>query len=202
MLLAHLTIVASAVLGWPEISVQPSRGGRGPPRIAAWPTSTARAERTLETLARYDLTRDYRRDADRAIARLEAIARAGPNPEVVYALAELSWVEGRRLDRWRKAAALDRFVDAVAYAFDYLFDPRLADPQRTSDPRFQDARNLYNGGLEHLIRMALARGRIEPDGTIQLNVHGREQVLRVAMGRVALAGRRTSTRSSWPPTSR
>jgi pimeloyl-ACP methyl ester carboxylesterase len=183
MLLAHLTIVASAVLGWPEISVQPSRGGaRSAPQrgVAHLDRPT---ERTLETLARYDLARDYRRDVDRAIARLEAIARSGPNAEVVYALAELSWVEGRRLDRWRKAAALDRFVDAVAYAFDYLFDPRLADPQRTSDPRFQGARNLYNGGLEHLIRMALARGRIEPDGTIKLNVHGREQVLRVVMGR-------------------
>src|SRR5947209_1009896 len=99
MILAHLTIVASALLGWPDIFVQPSRAGAHSAYHRGVATLDRASERTLETLTRYDLMRDYRRDVDRALARLEGIAKAGPNPEVVYALAELSWVEGKRLDR-------------------------------------------------------------------------------------------------------
>ena len=87
-----------------------------------------------------------------ALLALEKLARNTPEPDIVYALAELSWVEGRRLDRWRQAAAIDRYLDTVAYAFDFLFDPdpRLAEGRRPSDPRFRLACDLYNGGLERL----------------------------------------------------
>ena len=67
--------------------------------------------------------RRFRPDVNGVLLRLEKFAQEQAEPELVYALAELSWVEGRRLDRWRKAAAIDRYIDAVAYASDFLFDP-------------------------------------------------------------------------------
>src|SRR5262245_36077671 len=72
------------------------------------------------------------------------LARERPEPELVYALAELCWVEARRLDKWRKATALDYYVDAVAYAHDFLTDPGLvrAVGQRGSDPRYRSAMDL------------------------------------------------------------
>ena len=108
-----------------------------------------------------------------------SVARQGPEPELVFALAELSWVEGRRLDRRRKAAALDHYLDTVAYAFDYLFDPDLAAGRHPSDPRFRLACDLYNAGLDRLIRAAQANGRIQPGDTIRLKINGGEQTLHI-----------------------
>ncbi len=182
MILAHLALIASTVVGWSDISVQPSRGSRSHSAYQRNLEHLDRpSERTMETLRRYDLLRSYRRDVNHALESLEKFARESPNGELVFALAELSWVEGQRLDKWRKAAAIDRYVDAVAYASDFLFDPELADPQRAADPRFRLACELYNGGLERLIRAAQSNGRIEPEGTVKIKVHGREQVFRVTL---------------------
>jgi hypothetical protein len=182
MILASLTVIASTVLGWQDIAVQPSRGDRSRASFQRSLSGLDRpSERTVETLKRFDVERRYRRDVDGALATLEQIARHHPEPELVFALAELSWIEGRRLDRWRKATAIDRYVDAVAYAFDFLFDPDLENGRQPSDPRFRLACDLYNGGLDRLIRAAQSNGRIMPEGTITLKVHGREQVLRVAL---------------------
>ena len=96
-------------------------------------------------------------------------------------LAELSWVDGLKQDRWRKAQAIDRFLDAVGYAHDYLFDPELADGRGPSDPRFRLACEIYNAGLERLIRAAQSKDPIDPQGVIKLKVHGHEQVLQVVL---------------------
>jgi pimeloyl-ACP methyl ester carboxylesterase len=182
MMIAHLTVLLPTLLGWSDITVQPSRSDRSHTSFQRSLAGLDRpSERTLETLRRYDVERRYRKDVDGALATLENIARANPNPELVYALAELSWVEGKRLDRWRKPAAIDRFLDSVAYAYDFLYDPRLAEGRQPSDPRFRLACDLYNGGLDRLIRAAQSNGQIMPEGAIKLKVHGREQVLRVSL---------------------
>lgn len=182
MMLAPLTVMLSALLGWADIAVQPSKGDR---IHASFQRSLANldrpSERTLETLKRYEVERRYRKDVPGALATLENIARSRADAEVVYALAELSWIEGRLLDRWRKPTAIDRFLDVVAYAHDFLFDPDLADGRQPSDPRFRLACELYNGALDRLIRAAQAKGAIMPEGTIVLRVHGREQKLRVTL---------------------
>src|SRR5262245_28044786 len=98
MLLAHLTVIASTALGWSDITVAPSRGERAHASFQRTLAGLDRpSERTVETLKRYEVERTYRRNVDHALATLEKVARANPEPEVVYALAELSWLEGRRL---------------------------------------------------------------------------------------------------------
>jgi pimeloyl-ACP methyl ester carboxylesterase len=183
MILAHLTVVVSSVLGWSDvISVQPSRADRIHTSFQRSLAGLDRpSERTLETLRRYDVEKWYKKNVDYALGTLENLAHSSPNPEIVYALAELSWIEGRRLDRWRKAAAIDHYLDAVAYAYDFLFDSDLAAGRNASDPRFRLACDLYNGGLERLIRAAQSNGQIMPEGTTKLKVHGKEQILRVAL---------------------
>lgn len=181
MPLAPLAL-ALAVLGWSDITLQPSRGDQSTSSFLRSVAGIDRpSERTVETLKRFDLEDRYRRDVDGVLAVLERAARAQPEAELVYALAELSWIEGLRLDRRKKPAALDRFLDAVGYAYDYLFDPELAAGRRPSDPRFRLACDLYNGGLDRLIRAAQAKGKLGPDDTIKLKVNGREQLLRVAL---------------------
>jgi len=192
MPLASLALVAALAAAGAEITVQPSRGDR---TVASWQRSIGHlerpTERTAETLRRYDLDGRYRRDPDSAIGGLEQAVRKSPEPELVFALAELSWIEGRRLERHHRAGALDRYLDAVAYAFDFLLDPdpALAAGRQPSDPRFRLACDLYNGGLDRLIRAARAGadngagagGAILPEATIRLKIHGQEQTLRVEL---------------------
>jgi pimeloyl-ACP methyl ester carboxylesterase len=183
MSVVPLTVtVAAALLGWSDISVQPNRAARTQGYYAPNVAHLDRpSQRTEDTLTRYDLKNRFRSDPEFVLARLEQLARQHPDADLVFALAELSWVEGRRLDRWRRPAAIDRFLDTVANAYDFLFDPELADPERASDPRFRLACDLYNGGLERLLRAAQANGQIMPDGKIRLKVHGEEQVVPVRL---------------------
>ncbi|MGO9601483.1 MAG: esterase/lipase family protein [Isosphaeraceae bacterium] len=183
---ASVVVVISALLGWSDITIQASRGDRGFSSLQSSIAGIDRpSERTVETLKRYDLERVYRgnrsRNVDKTLQSLEKLARKQPNAELVYALAELSWIDGLKQDRWRKAQAIDRFLDAVAYAHDYLFDPELAEGRGPSDPRFRLACDLYNAGLERLIRAAQSKDPIDPQGVIRLKVHGHEQVLQVVL---------------------
>ncbi len=192
MPLAQLTIMVSAlVVGWSDIEISPSRGDRG----AAFQRSVASidrpSDRTMETLRRYDLDQEYRgnlnheKHVNQVLQRLEKFAQRRAEAELVYALAELSWIEGKRLDRWRKPEAIDRYLDAAAYAHDYLFDPdpELADGRAQADPRFRLACEIYNAGVERLIRAAQTKGQIQPQNgeAIPFKVHGREQSLRIVL---------------------
>ena len=188
MPLAQWTVVVSALLGWSDIEIQPSRGDH---RTSAYQRALAAidrpSERTHETLRRYDLEREYRRDVNAALLHLQKYAQRRPEAELVYALAELSFLEGRHLDRWRRPQAIDRFLDATSYAHDYLFDPNpvLAAGRGPSDPRFRLACDIYNAGVERLIRAAQTKGQItlqDQNGeTIPLKIHGREQAVNIAL---------------------
>ena len=186
MPLAQLTVLVSALVGWSDITIQPSRGDHA---AFAFQRSVAGidrpSERTLETLRRYDLNNEYRRDVSACLLHLEKYAQKREEAELVYALAELSWIEAKRLDHRRKPQAIDRYLDAAAYAYDYLFDddPILAEGRGPSDPRFRLAMEIYNAGVDRLIRAAQTKGEIQPQNgeAIPFKVHGREQLLRIVL---------------------
>jgi hypothetical protein len=186
MPLAQLTVLVSALVGWSDITIQPSRGDRA---AFAFQRSVAGidrpSERTLETLRRFDLHNEYRRDVSACLLHLEKYAQKREEAELVYALAELSWIEAKRLDHRRRPQAIDRYLDAAAYAYYYLFDddPVLAEGRGPSDPRFRLAMEIYNAGVDRLIRAAQTKGEIKPQNgeAIPFKVHGREQSLRIVL---------------------
>jgi hypothetical protein len=185
MLLVPLTVVVSALLGWSDIEIQPSRGDRAAAAYRSVAALDRPTERTVETLRRYNLEREYRRDVNYVLQRIEKFAQQRLEPELVYALAELSWIEGKRLDRWRKAQALDRYLDAAAYAYDFLFDPDpvMAQGRKPADPRYRQAMELYNAGVDHLIRAAMTHGEIRPQNgkVISFKFHGGERKLQFVL---------------------
>jgi pimeloyl-ACP methyl ester carboxylesterase len=182
-------LLATTLLAWQDISVSPAKGNS---ILAGWRASLAEldhpSERTLETLRRLDLDPTYKRNPEDAIDLLERAARREPAPDLVFALAELCWIEAQHIDsrrvfdRKREASSLERYIDTVAYAWDYLFDPELAAARNPSDPRYRLACDLYNGGLDRLFRAARARGPIQPGGVINLKIRGKDHQLRVALG--------------------
>ena len=180
MIFAPLAL-ALAALG-SDVTVSPSRSDRSPASFTHSLANLDRpSDRTSETLARLGLESRQRRDPADVIRELEKEAKARPDVDTVYALAELSYVEGKRLDRRRKPEAIDRYIDTVAFAYDYLFGPELAAARQPSDPRYRLACDLYNGALDRLLRAAQANGMLAADGEVKLKVHGKEQVFRVSL---------------------
>ena len=175
MLLAHLT-VALRLHGSSAGRTSPVTPNRGEPAPLPLPASQVAGLSTDRATARWrhsSGTTSNGPTAGTSTRRSPPSKRSpapDPRPTLVYArLAELSWVEGHRLDRWRRAGAIDRYLDAVAYAYDFLFGEDLAAGRQPSDPRFRTACELYNGGLERLIRRRRASrtGKIMPEGTIK-----------------------------------
>src|SRR6185312_16185710 len=171
MIVAPLSI-ALALLGWPaDVAVSPSRGDRPQSFHRSLAGLDRPSERTVETLKRYALESRYRRDPAAVMATLDQQARANPEPDLVYALAELSWVESKKHERRHRAESIDRTLDVLSYAYDYLFGPELANARQPSDPRYRLACDLYNGSLDRLLREALSNGaKIQPDGEFGLRV--------------------------------
>jgi pimeloyl-ACP methyl ester carboxylesterase len=189
MPLVQLTVVASALLGWSDIVIQPSRGDRAAASYRSVANLERPTERTVETLRRYSLEREYFRrfhpDVNAVLLHMEKLAQQRAEPELVYALAELSWIEGKRLERRREPQALDRYLDTAAYAFYFLFEdnPVLAQGRKPSDPRYRQAMELYNAGVDHLIRAATTRGEIRPENgkVISFKYHGGERQLQFVL---------------------
>ena len=184
MIVAHLPI-ALVLLALPapaDVTVSPSRGDRPLSYQKSLGALDRPSDRTVETLKRYALERGYRKDPAAAIATLDQQARVNPEPDLVFALAELSWVESKKHDRRRRSETTDRVIDVLSYAHDYLFGAELANARQPSDPRYRLACDLYNGALDRLLREAQANGsRIEAGGEFSLKTKGREQVFKVVL---------------------
>ncbi len=188
MSLVPLTVVFSALVGWSDISIQRSNGERAAESYRSVATLDRPTERTVETIRRFGLERVYRRDVNETLLRIEKFAQDRPEPELVFALAELSWIEGRRLDRRRKAQALDRYLDTAAYAYDFLFDPNpiLAQGRKPADPHYRQAMELYNASIDHLIRAAMNRNgelATQPGQVISFKFHGGERKIQFLLGK-------------------
>jgi pimeloyl-ACP methyl ester carboxylesterase len=147
------------------------------------------SERTMETLTRQGLNKRYKTDPARALASLERTAQGQKDDaDLIYALAELNWLEGRRHDQAKlisfdrqRDQVLDRYLDALTYAYDYLFSPALAAGRQPSDPRFRLACDIYNAALERLIRTALVKGRVPMGESIELTLRGQKAKVRLAV---------------------
>jgi pimeloyl-ACP methyl ester carboxylesterase len=181
------------------IALLPACGGIGvrdvkPPLIFAdWRASALAADkpspRTVQTLRIYDLDHVYDRNPEDATRKLHAIAVGDPQPDTLFALAELSYLRGQALGKKRPDDAVRHYVRCCAYAQHYLLASSVeaarevetpGEPRRLSgslalptnatpltprdafDPRFRLACNLYNAGLAECLRTAQKVGRLDP----------------------------------------
>ncbi len=107
--------------------------------------------RTLQTLRAWNLDQTYPHDAAGTIRQLHALAEKDPQPDILFALAEIAYLHGRRTEKCNCADALPFYYLSAGYAYHYLFGDNRASP---FDPRFRLACELYNAGLAKCIRAA------------------------------------------------
>ena len=96
---------------------------------------------SMQLLNRLGLAERFEKDPDAALATLhEGLAPRG-DEDRVFALAELSFLNGEKTGRREQSLA------AAVYAYAFLFPGELGTPPDSLDPRLQIARNVYNRGL-------------------------------------------------------
>jgi pimeloyl-ACP methyl ester carboxylesterase len=164
------------------------------PLAAAWQASAVEndelSQRTLQTLRQLDLATLYQRRPEEAFNRLHALAVANPTRDLLFALAETSYVMGRHAEKRENGEAVVYYYLCAGYAYHCLFDCRGAHREAGGgdsastvqttrdapapfpipdaglltpvfDPRFRLACDLYNTSLAKCIRAAQRFGRLD-----------------------------------------
>jgi len=122
--------------------------------------------RTVQVLRFWNLQDQLDGDIRDLLAQLQVIADRQPSAERVYAIAELAYLGGKRVEKTSPAVATDLFGSAVLYSYRFLFDPRFELLRSPYDPQFRGACDLYNAALEDLLRLVCADKKLVP-GTTQ-----------------------------------
>src|SRR6516225_8931107 len=139
-------ILAVALAGCSDISV---RRAKAPELLADWRASAVMAGdlsvRTMQTLRCLDLDQLYQHYPADAFSRLHALAVNDPQPDYLFALAEMSYLLGSRSEKDHETDACASYYLCAGYAYHYLFDrppqPSGLGPGCTADnpfdPRFR-----------------------------------------------------------------
>lgn len=178
---ALVLVLAGAVSGCAGISVQP---GQHLGLLAAWKASTSNADevspRTLQTLRRWDLDTLYYQSPTDAAVRLHVVAVQDSQPDLLFALAEINYLLGRRYEKNTGSEACIYYYLCAGYAYHYLFDNHpecrreagAPDGVNPFDPRFRLACDLYNTALAKCIRVAQRSGRLDPSQQLKIDTTG------------------------------
>ena len=149
----------------------------GPDLLESWKASVVGCDlspRSRQTLRRLDLEELYDRNAAEAAARLHAVALRDLQPDFLFALAEMSYLHGRKIEKWNCSEAVIHYYMCAGYAYHFLFAtadtsgrPPAAGlaalaPADAFDPRFRLACDLYNAGLSKCITAAQRVGHLDP----------------------------------------
>ncbi|MFG0263360.1 MAG: hypothetical protein ACF788_13285, partial [Novipirellula sp. JB048] len=140
------------------------------------------SERAWHTLNRFGLADQYTRDHKQCFEQIRHTITQSPDSELVYALSELSYIEGKKAERsGDPLQALNHYGIALTNAYDYLFSPDLQITRNPFDPQFRAACDLYNESLEDTLRILCREQRLEPGSTYSITTPDREFIVRTEM---------------------
>lgn len=140
------------------------------------------SERTWNTLRRFDLEGRYKDNSNRCFAHIRERVNEHPDAELIYALSELSYVEGKKAERAGNTNdALNHFGVALTNSYDYLFSDDLGTTRNEYDPQFRAVCDLYNESLEDTLRLLCQENNIQPGQSYTIETGEREFVVRTAM---------------------
>ncbi|MGB0599263.1 MAG: esterase/lipase family protein [Rubripirellula sp.] len=140
------------------------------------------SERTWNTLRRFDLVDYYKSNSEGCFETIRQRISEHPDAELIYALSELSYVNGKRAEQeGRISDALNDYGVTLTNSYDYLFSDDLEMTRNAYDPQFRAACDLYNEALEDTLRVLCAENRIEPGQRYNIQTPGREFIVRTEM---------------------
>ena len=106
---------------------------------------------TRAILHRFDQEKPFDQTPDAALRFLHQKAVESNDPDLLYALSELNYIEGERLRHsvkpWEPRDARDYYLASAVYAWFFIFNSATNQPLMEYDDRFRAACNFYNFGL-------------------------------------------------------
>ena len=126
------------------------------------PNGPQPTERTLQLLRRYNLADHLSEARPGLLAQIEEIDRQEPSRENDYAIAELAYLDAKKLEKSKPEAALELYGTALLHAYDYLFVDAAQPQDNPFDPQFRGACDLYNQSLEGALRIVRGQGEFHP----------------------------------------
>ncbi|MCR4411249.1 MAG: alpha/beta fold hydrolase [Thermoguttaceae bacterium] len=129
-------------------------------------------DRTMQFLRLYDLTKELKGDPQRLLEQVQEIIDREPSADKVYAIAELSYLQAKRVEADNPHLALNLYGAAALQAYKYLFDDRFRDLRNPYDPQFRGACDLYNGSLEAALRLICKERGLSPGQTYTIHTPG------------------------------
>ncbi|WP_153555246.1 esterase/lipase family protein [Roseimaritima sediminicola] len=121
------------------------------------------SERTHQLLQRFGLNEAYERDPPSTLETLREFAINDEDAELIFAVSELSYIEGKKAERaGDSSAALHHFGMTITNSYEYLFAPELDQIRNPYDPQFRSACDLYNEALEDTLRLLCTENRLRP----------------------------------------
>ena len=141
--------------------------------------SSQPSEDALKVLNRYDLRTAFEKNPDSTLATLQGIAGTDDRRDVLYALAELNYLNASRISRSGKPGvarhAPESYFAAAIYAYLYLEGASREALPNPFDIRYRAAADFYNRGLALSLivstnaRVELASGqRQTPPGVVSV----------------------------------
>jgi pimeloyl-ACP methyl ester carboxylesterase len=161
-------------------------------KAAVWDSSDLTAE-TQRTLRQLSLQHIGQHAPAEAFAHLQKLTEENPQPDQLFALAEMGYVLGRASARWDNPNAIAFYYLSAGYAYHYLF-PSMADQKACAanadseaasslnpfDPHFRQACDLYNTSLARCLQSAQRTERFAPGRQLRVPApEGRDFVLPV-----------------------
>ena len=138
--------------------------------------------RTLHTLRRFALEDRYEADPGQCFAHIRKRVNEHPDSDLIYALSELSYVEGKKAEQeGRSGDALNHFGISLTNSYDYLFSDDLKDTRNEYDPQFRAVCDLYNESLEDILRLLCTDNKIDPGKTYRIETPDRQFIVRAEM---------------------
>lgn len=154
ILLAGLLCAAGCLTSTP-IQVRTVRTGTVLQKMRATALTTRQlSPGTAQFLRRYDLDKKFALNPGEVIHALDRQIQKSPDPDAVFAVSELCYLTGRKVEKMARKAAMGYYAGALAHAYFYLFDESVGADKNPYDPRFRQACDLYNCSLAACIRLA------------------------------------------------
>jgi len=126
------------------------------------------SDRTLQFLRVYDLVEDLQGDPQALMQKVQSVIEREPSADKVYAIAELSYLQAKRVEATQPQLAMNFYGATVLSAYQYLFDDRFRATRNPYDPHFRSACDLYNAGLEAGLRLVRKDQKLLPGHTVTI----------------------------------
>lgn len=123
------------------------------------------SQRTLQFLRFYDLADQIKGDPQKLLDKVQEVVKREPSADKIYAVAELSFLEAKRVEGNNAELAINFYGASALHAYQYLFDERYRPLRNPYDPQFRGACDLYNGALESGLRLVAKNKGLAPGQT-------------------------------------